>query len=448
MKRITLLSVLFVLLFSINSYAGALQGNDKDISGGSKGSVTWAEAEKALDDRITKNVMPGDDIDSRAYKEGSYLVYVCTTHKQKYDVYYKYASVLQSDYGELDCYFRVLEEDEYNEKLKAVKKIDSVFSLKGKMIADSGFKIKTHTPAFINTGVCDVFEGKDAPIDGLCAGFSWLSIQNYLHSISTIDFNYAKQRMTKAPYNVPADSNTWSLDLSGISTIKNQNMYNFYPTTDQLHSKMVPSGSVTQEERDNYRYKNISLKDIKGTDDEKFLRALTLAAYSIHEISSMEFDRIWKTYEEYEDSISPCPAEELDLIIKELENKRPVYIGILSGQTYSHAIVGYAIAKDIINPNKYYLYVYDPNLPGDYSYIEEPLDYGHYIEIIKEKGRDGHEYLYYDYRSMVTRKEIEAYGSANVSRYNNNFTFIDADGITLHCLKSDKNHGVRAFTAK
>lgn len=437
----------FCLLFSMSAYATGIEGLqdvEKDISGGTKGSVTWSEAKKELDARMQRNTYPGDDIVTRGWKESSYLIYVCTSHKQKYSVYEHYANILKKDYAELGyADFIVLDKDAYNAKLSATKTADTIFSKRGKVIADTGFNVDKDGFRFTNTAVHDIFDGKTSSLEGLCAGFSWFTLQFYLHGETNYTFNYGRERAVQ-DFGLDESQYDWTADLSNIPSVKNKKLYSYMPETTQLHSKVSPVSEITDDENTNYRYKSISMKDIKGTKDYDLLRALALSELSIYRLADIGYQKIWDTYQEQEALTEPCPAEELDLIQNEFKKGRPVYIIIASGKADTHAIIGYALAKDVIQPNKYYIKVHDPNMPGGYGYSPVKNKDGYWIEVIVEKKADGKKYLYYDYNTIIG-EDAKTIGG-NFGRWNNTFAFIDADGCRMHCLKKSDKFGQRAIT--
>lgn len=163
-----------IFSFSINSYAAddlsptfiTIVGN-KDISGG---KCNWKEAKKELDKRykLKKHwwkISLRHDEDTMS-EESEYLILVCVTHLQSYDVYKYYADRLSEDYKDYNLdNFDILEEDEYISKLNAYKKLVNTLGEERVLIGDTGFDPNRDMLRFHNLSVHHIS-------DGLCSGFT------------------------------------------------------------------------------------------------------------------------------------------------------------------------------------------------------------------------------------------------------------------------------------
>lgn len=446
MRKLVLLGIALTLSLSVSfmSYA------HDDLAGGVKGSVTWEEAKKVLDNSATVSLegYSYDDIANLSWKRADYLIYICTSHQQDYDTYLQYANTFKQislDYGYE--FFHIMDEDMYNAKLKAVGKFSDFKSLNAEMIADSGFRADKNGLPFYNPTVKGITTtGNDVVTGGCCAGMSWFSMQNYMHGFENITFDYAKKYI-ESHYGSACAVKDWTVDLSDIKEVGNKNLYAYKPVTDDLKAKMAPKGRTEKDTKlVDKLYSIIDLNTVKGTKDERLLKAIALSAYTIFQIRDEENNSLWNAFQESESGIDPCPAAEIYEVQREFEKKRPVYIIMDNGKWGTHAVVGYALGRDKVQKNKYYIYTYNNNNPGNYGLTgTEKSDY-YWIEAVVEKGADGKEYAYYEFREVKTPADEAAYkdiGGGLVSRYTGNFTFTSVEGVPLHCSTKADTFGTR-----
>jgi hypothetical protein len=443
-----LVSILFIFCFTFYSFAYSFRGSDKDIGGGVFGSVSWKKAVANIEERLSKQMSDAYLSESETYlglawKESTYLYYVCTTQGQPYDTYLDYAKRFFVDYDSVNTSFKIYPQDEYNIRLNGAK-IDQNFNAQGDLIADSGFRPSKNGLPFYNFGFNWGYQ-----TGGLCAGFSWFSLQNYLHGetnfVFTIADNYVKKH---SDVFIGIQDNT--LDLSDISSVVNRNLYSYVPDTKYLNSKLPKTSYLYDENNWGLSSRLITAPDLVGTNDWKMVKALSLSGITAWEISN-NIDDYLSYYDEYESYSIPCLAKELNEVIKELQQGHPVYMQMLNPDgTGAHAVVVYAISRDEINQNKYYLYLYDSNHPGNYTY-SGAINLGdwYYAEIAVVKSSDGEDYLYCNYEAMKGVADTLYTTNLSVSlrdRYVGNFEFIDYNGNSLHVYKNGNKKGQRVMT--
>jgi hypothetical protein len=317
-------------------------------------------------------------------------------------------------------------------------------NLIGDVIADSGFRPSKNGLPFMNFSI-----NYGLQQGGLCAGCSWFALQNYVYGETHFVFNIADAYVNARldTYGAIQDK---TLDLSDISSVVNRNLYSYVPDTKYLNSKL-PSTSYLYDENNMYfRYKMITVSDIVDTTDWKMVKALSLSGLTAWYFGDYNYKYLNDNFQEYESGSISCLAGELNEIIKEFQKGRPVYVIMTAASGGTHAVLAYAISRDEINENKYYLYLYDSNHPGNHSYSGAVnFGDGYYAEVAVTKGADGEEYLYYNYEAA--RGIADALYNVNLSytlndRYVGNFVLIDADGNSMHLYKKGDKIGQRAMT--
>lgn len=454
MKGIKLALLVSVLCVSIGFTSYASHG---ELGGGTSESLPWETVKKSLDAVMTVTDLKSygyseSEIINEACKEADYLLYICTSHQQDYDTYYHYASHLSDIFNNSGyAYFIVLDEDTYNGKLKATKKFSNFKKIDATMIADSGFRADVNGLPFYNPTVKGLTTTSDVTTFGCCGGMSWFSIQNYVNGYKKITFNHAKKYL-QDNYGSAVKVTDWTVDLSDIKEVTDKKLYNYKPVSKDLKAKMAPRGKTEKDaELKALGFSMIDLETIKNTKDYKLLKAIALSSYTAFQIANEGGNELWNqcNYED-ESLIKPCPASEIFEIEKEFKKGKPVYVIMDNGKFGTHAIVGYALAKDKKQSNKYYIYAYNNNNPGNYGLTgTEKSDY-YWIEVVTEKGIDGNEYAFYEFREVKTPTDEAAYASAGgalISRYTGNFEFLSADGVRLHCYTSADKFGERCLTS-
>ena len=441
-KKILITSVLFCLFVSNVAYAASFAGQTTDISG--CGKITWTEAATTIQDRIDKS--NGKEIKydyNLSVKESGYLVYVCTTHQVSYASYKSYADKFVADYKPNNLSFKVLTEAKYNENLEAMKRtIKNNESTNKTLIADSGFRVNKNGLPFSNIGVTNGSEG------GLCAGFSSLCLLAYVEPDSLDKINFKNTKSTALKENDSCDkiyedkSMKSVVKLKSYKEIQDKNLYAYQPDTEAI-KKSIPhpilkiKEDVTTENYNdylasfqNFNFDLIDLISIKGTKDFELVKGLHYFwSWNNFNFTNQQISLCDK---KVYNTTSLCPTNELDLVLKEFAEGRPIELSIFS-KDGGHSIIGYRLWQDKDDNNLFYIDVYDSNLPGN-STVEYS---GYSPQMLVYKGTYGDRLaLYYYYAPFVLKdNKVEV-----TYRFTDDLTFSDYKGRYLH-TNNDSNWG-------
>lgn len=411
---ISFLTSMLLLLSPINIYGSSFMNQKINISGG--GEMEWSEAEFYIKERLER--IETDDkyffgfrtaqyiqnlIDTkvtRTYSESSsedenvYLVFVCITYNQPYDVYLQYATQFKEDYENHGLSFTVLSHIDYENSREIMKTMMRSNSNPDGMvlIADSGFSVNKNGLPFTNIGIKGEREG------GLCKGMSYMTILSYIDSNLLLEENYDKELVNGFLKDYDGSS---SLNISKLTEIMSGQAGSYKPDTMALQNYVYEKGKQNYGNGDYL----IDMSQIKNTKDYDLLKSL----YFYWFYYNVEKEVIQKSElisaGKYEENI-PCPASEIDLVIEELKAGRPVAVGI-SDADGAHSVVGYRIWQDMKDSDIYYLDVYDSNYPknlgeyepqivlykGDYTADKQAL-YFYYAPDKKENEKIDTEYRF------------------------------------------------------
>lgn len=433
-KNIALLILLIILSFSIhiNSYASYIGGSD-NISGG--GKITWEEALETINTRIEyfSDTSRKYHI-SVAVRESEYLVYVCTTFDKPYSTYEDLALQFYNGYNKMGLNFEVLDESEYNLELNIMEKMMSNNNTENSdktLIADSGFNVLLNAFPFSNLMI------QSGP-SGVCAGISALTMTSYLNpgELSLMNFDNTKNRgsfdyklietlSTDVNFNKTSIFNPYKSILEG-------KLINYKPDSDFLKAKIPYPGNTSAKNKASQQSRYLDMLSIEKKDDYELIKGLFwLLLWSN--------DNYLNQQEKFGSSLVsdvPCPVEELDLVIEELKNGRPVEVSV-HGTASAHSVIGYRLWQDKLDPNIFYMDIYDSNIPKNSDWYRS--DYQPTLVIYKGTvpNRSGLGlYFYYaplTYSDGVTTKETY--------RFTDTLHFSDWKGHILHKDNSVKNWG-------
>lgn len=431
---LTVTMTFFILLhsFSFTSYANSFMNQTVNIAGG--GEMEWSEAEQYIKERLYR--VETDDkyffgyrtaqyiqnlIETKvtrtystqtAEDENVYLVFVCTTYNQPYNVYLHYANEFKEDYTAHGLDFTVLSQKDYENSRGIMKTMTRNQSNPNGMVlvADSGFSVTKNGLPFYNLAVT----GKDIKlcidIGGLCEGISYLTMMAYIDSDLLAEENFDKSMVNNFLKDYDGSS---SLGITDIHMILDKNASAYQPDTEALQSLVYQKG------KEEYGSRIVDIDTIKDTYDYDLIKTLAFYWYYFNNERVLNYMELKQ--QDVLDISRSCPSSELDLVIEELKAGRPVAVTVDDFEG-GHSVVGYRLWQDMKNPKLYYMDVYDSNFPmssepqiiiykGDYDGDKESY-YFYYapekLEGDEEKVNTDYLFTYYmhfsDYKGRLLHK--------------------------------------------
>lgn len=399
------LSVLFICLFTFNSYAVTL--DDVIV-----GKAPWEDVYASFMEPLNNTSSYDWESTDEQNKMGQYIYYSCTSYNRPYDEYEGYVQQYRDAYAanraDGSNYFYCVDEDTYNAKVKAGKKLDSFGSFIGIPVADSGFRVDKNGFPFQNLSLS--YKGKMLDnYAGVCKGMAMLSAYMYVYNGLGSNIFFATDNPFEETYKRTAAYKSMGITSSRINIsgfkklVENRSLGTYKPDTSELQ-RFVDSSTdkaktpLTQPDYSHSVFPNpydlrFDKIDKDSTDYNLLLAILRCMDYGNTNPYHQQKQLAEQGYYSW-DLNNFQPAEVLDLVADELKAKRPVLIGIFDVKGYAHAIVGYKLTRDTLDMNKYYLYCYDSNFPNNSTQWRENYD----IKITLVKVKKGkHKVLSYRY---------------------------------------------------